>query len=140
MVYLAGKTATVLGDPDQPHTYTFIPDIGEGLAVLGLHPDAPGQVWHLPNDPDTRTTRQLVEIAYQLAGRPKARVRRLPAWLIRIAAKELYEMTYLFEEPFVVDSSRIAGRLGVPATPVEEALAATMETYVSRGAGAALKK
>ena len=25
---LAGKTATVLGDPDQPHTYTFIPDIG----------------------------------------------------------------------------------------------------------------
>ena len=57
---LAGKTASVLGDPDQPHTYTYIPDIGEGLAVLGEHPDAPGQVWHLPNDPDTRTTRQLV--------------------------------------------------------------------------------
>ena len=53
---LAGKTASVLGDADQPHTYTFIPDIGEGLAVLGEHPDAPGQVWHLPNDPDTRTT------------------------------------------------------------------------------------
>jgi hypothetical protein len=34
---LAGKTATVLGDPDQPHTYTYIPDIGEGLAVLGEH-------------------------------------------------------------------------------------------------------
>ena len=27
---LAGKTASVLGDPDQPHTYTYIPDIGEG--------------------------------------------------------------------------------------------------------------
>ena len=51
---LAGKTATVLGDPDQPHTYTYIPDIGEGLAVLGEHPDAPGEVWHLPNDPHTR--------------------------------------------------------------------------------------
>ena len=48
---LAGKTATVLGDPDQPHTYTYIPDIGEGLAVLGVHPAAPGEVWHLPNDP-----------------------------------------------------------------------------------------
>ena len=32
-------------------TYTYIPDIGEGLAVLGEHPDAPGEVWHLPNDP-----------------------------------------------------------------------------------------
>ena len=51
---LAGKTASVLGDLDQPHTYSYIPDIGEGLAVLGEHPDAPGEVWHLPNDPDTR--------------------------------------------------------------------------------------
>ncbi len=75
---LAGGTATVLGDPDQPHTYTYVPDIGEGLAVLGEHPDAPGQVWHLPNDPDTRTTRQLVDIAYQQAGRPRGRLRRLP--------------------------------------------------------------
>jgi nucleoside-diphosphate-sugar epimerase len=65
---LTGKTATVLGDPDQPHTYTYIPDIGEALAVLGDHPDAPGQVWHLPNDPDTHTTRQLVDIIYQHAG------------------------------------------------------------------------
>ena len=69
---LAGGTATVLGDPDQPHTYTYVPDIGEGLAVLGEHPDAPGQVWHLPNDPDTRATRQLVDIAYQ-QGRPPPR-------------------------------------------------------------------
>jgi hypothetical protein len=57
---LNGKTATVLGAPDQPHTYTYIPDIGEGLVVLGEHPDAPGQVWHLPNDPETRSTRQMV--------------------------------------------------------------------------------
>ena len=48
---LAGKTATVLGDPDQPHTYTFIPDIGEGLAILGEHPDATGRAWHLPERP-----------------------------------------------------------------------------------------
>ena len=66
---LAGKTASVLGDLDQPHTYSYIPDIGEGLAVLGEHPDAPGEVWHLPNDPDTRTTRQLVDIVYRHAGR-----------------------------------------------------------------------
>ena len=36
--------------------------------MLGEHPDAAGQVWHLPNDPDTRTTRQLGEFAFQLAG------------------------------------------------------------------------
>src|SRR5215203_393418 len=80
---LAGRTATVLGDPDQPHTYTFVPDIGEGLAVLGEHPDATGQVWHLPNDPVTRTTRQLVDTVYRQAGRPRGRLRRLSPVLLR---------------------------------------------------------
>src|ERR687884_1278535 len=81
---LAGKTASVLGDPDQPHTYTYIPDIGEGLAALGEHPDAPGEVWHLPNDPDTKTTRQLVDTIYRHAGHPRGRLRAIPAPLLRI--------------------------------------------------------
>ena len=132
---LEGKTATVLGDPEQPHTYTYVPDIGEGLAILGEHPDAPGQVWHLPNDPDTRTTRQLVDIAYRLAGQPRSRLRRLPPVLLRAVGlvnptmRELVEMQYQFEEPFVVDSSKITNKLGVEATPVEEALAETLRSY-----------
>jgi nucleoside-diphosphate-sugar epimerase len=132
---LAGRTATVLGDPDQPHTYTYVPDIGEGLAALGEHPDAPGQVWHLPNDPDTRTTRQLVEIAYRQAGQPRSKLRRLPPLLLRALGlikptlRELVEMQYQFEEPFVVDSSKIANKLGVEATAVEDALAHTLRAY-----------
>ena len=135
---LAGKTANLLGDPDQPHTYTYIPDIGEGLAVLGEHPDASGEVWHLPNDPDTRTTRQLVETIYQQAGRSHVKVRELPSWLLRAVGlvnptvRELIEMQYQFEEPFVVDSSKIASRLGVSATPLDQALADTLATYRER--------
>src|SRR6185436_8547102 len=102
---LNGKTASVLGDPDQPHTYTYIPDIGEGLAVLGEHPDSPGQVWHLPNDPDTRTTRQLVDTVYRLADQPHSRLRQIQPLLVRLAAptnrtlRELLEMRYQFDEP-----------------------------------------
>jgi nucleoside-diphosphate-sugar epimerase len=125
----------VLGDPDQPHTYTFIPDIGEGLAVLGDHPDAPGQVWHLPNDPETRTTRQLVDLVYRQAGRPRGRVRAVPPLLLRAmglvnpTVRELVEMQYQFEEPFIVDSSKITNKLGVEATPAEQALEDTMRDY-----------
>jgi len=132
---LGGKTATVMGDPDQPHTYTWIPDIGEGLAVLGEHPDAPGEVWHLPNDPETRTTRQLVETVYRLAGQPRARLRSMPPLLLRAVGlfnptvRELIELQYEFQEPFVVDSSKIAAKLDVHATPVEQALAETLATY-----------
>jgi len=132
---LDGKTATVLGDPDQPHTYTYIPDIGEGLAVLGEHPDAPGDVWHLPNDPDTRTTRQLVDVAYRSAGQSRTKLRVLPPLLLRALAlanptvRELLEMQYQFEEPFIVDSSKITNKLGVTATPLDQAVADTLTTY-----------
>jgi nucleoside-diphosphate-sugar epimerase len=132
---LAGKTATVIGDPDQPHTYTYIPDIGEGLAVLGEHPDAPGEVWHLPNDPHTRTTRQLVDAIYQLAGQPKTKLRGIPPLLLRAVGvvnptvREILELQYEFQEPFIVDSTKIATKLDVHATPLDQALADTLATY-----------
>jgi nucleoside-diphosphate-sugar epimerase len=132
---LTGKTATTLGNLDQPHTYTYIPDIGEGLAVLGEHPDAPGQVWHLPNDPDTRSTRQLVDTVYQHAGQPRTKVRAIPPLMLRglglvnPTVRELVEMQYQFEEPFIVDSTKIATKLGVHATPIDEALADTLTSY-----------
>jgi nucleoside-diphosphate-sugar epimerase len=139
---LAGRTATVFGDPDMPHTYTYIPDIGEGLAVLGEHPAAAGQVWHLPNDPDTRSTRQLVDMVHTLAGQDRSRLRSVPPLLLRAfglvnkPVRELVEMQYQTAEPFVVDSSKIATLLGVHATPLEQALAHTLDTYrtpTSRG-------
>jgi nucleoside-diphosphate-sugar epimerase len=132
---LTGGAATVLGDPNQPHTYTYIPDIAEGLAVLGEHPAAPGEVWHLPNDPDTRTTRALVELAYTAAGRPGASVRSTPTLLLRAlglvnpTVRELVEMLYEFEEPFVVDSSKITIRLGVTHTPYSAGIAHTLRSY-----------
>ena len=134
---LAGKSASVLGDPDQPHTYTYISDIGEGLAVLGEHPDAPGEIWHLPNDPDTKTTRQLVEIIFRDAGRPDTKLRTVPTVVLRTMGlfnptmRALLEMQYLYVEPFVVDSTKIATRLGVHATPVQDALAETLASYRS---------
>jgi nucleoside-diphosphate-sugar epimerase len=138
---LTGSTAQVLGDPDQPHTYTYVPDIGEGLALLGEHRDAAGQVWHLPNDPDTLTTRQLVDLVYRIAGQPRARLRRIRPVILRTTAlvngtlRELLEMQYQFEEPFVVDSAKISTELGAGFTPVAQALTETVESYrAARGA------
>lgn len=132
---LRGGTASVLGDPDQPHTYTYLPDVGEALAALGEHPDAVGEVWHLPNDPATRATRALVDLVYRAAGQPRTRLRGTPTWLLRLAglanpgARESVEMNYEFTAPFVVDSSRITDKFGLRATPVEDALAETLACY-----------
>jgi len=121
--------------PGQPHTYTYLPDIGEGLAALGEHPEAPGEVWHLPKDPRTRTTRQLVQVIYRLAGQPTTKLRITPVLLLRAlgvtnpTVRELLELRYEFQEPFIVDSTKIATKLAVHATPLDQALAGTVATY-----------
>ncbi len=132
---LHGGAAHVLGDPDQPHTYTYVPDIGDGLAVLGTHPAAEGQIWHLPSDPVPHTTRELVDIVYQFAGRGAARLHGTPAWQLRLVgltnpdARESIEMLYQFTEPFLLNSEKIGEKLGVRATPINDALEATVENY-----------
>src|SRR5215471_1333095 len=60
------KPAQVLGDPDQPHTYTFIGDFARALAVLGERNEALGEVWHVPSAP-TITTRQFIELIAEQA-------------------------------------------------------------------------
>lgn len=130
---LADKTASVMGDPDMPHTYTFIPDIGEHLVRLGERDDALGRVWHLPS-PETRTTREVIGLVYQAAGtRPRLRV--TPAWLMRAlglvnrTVREVNEMAYEFDEPFVVDASRAETELGLRATPLADAVQQTVHWY-----------
>jgi nucleoside-diphosphate-sugar epimerase len=130
---LAGKTASVLGDPTVPHTYTFVPDIGESLVRLGERDDALGRIWHLPS-PETRTTRDVVALVYQAAGtRPRLRV--TPGWQLRAlglvnrTVREINEMRYEFEEPFVVDASRTETELGLRATALADAVEQTVRWY-----------
>src|SRR5918994_4537813 len=71
---LAGRPAQVLGDPDVPHTVTYIDDFGRALVTLGEREGAQGQVWHVPC-PETVTMRRFVEMVFEAAGhhsRPRA--------------------------------------------------------------------
>ena len=103
-------------------------------------PTRPAQVWHLPNDPDTRTTRQLVDIAFRLAGQPRTRLRQISPdgphrRIANPTLRELLEMQYQFEEPFIVDSSKITNTLGVHATQSNRPSAETLATYRTAATG-----
>jgi nucleoside-diphosphate-sugar epimerase len=128
-----GKTSQLAGDPDQPHTYTYTPDIGRGLVILGEREEALGQAWHLPS-PETLTTRQFVELIFEEVGKP-ARVQAAPKILLRTLGlfnpgiRETIEMLYEFEEPFVVDHSKFEQAFGEQATPLREAIRGTVRWY-----------
>jgi nucleoside-diphosphate-sugar epimerase len=131
-----GKSAQVAGDPDQPHTYTYAPDVGRGLTILGEREEALGQAWHLPS-PETLTTRQFVEMIFEEVGKP-ARIQAASKILLRAMGlfdpgmREMIEMLYEFEEPFVVDHSKFQQAFGEQATPLREAIGETVRWYRSK--------
>jgi nucleoside-diphosphate-sugar epimerase len=120
-----------------PHTYTFIADIGENLVGLGERDEALGRVWHLPS-PETRTTRDVVALVYQAAG-TRPRLKLTPAWqmralgLVNRTVREINEMRYEFDEPFIVDASRAETELGLGATPLTDAVEQTVRWYREQG-------
>jgi nucleoside-diphosphate-sugar epimerase len=128
-----GKSAQVAGDPDQPHTYTYAPDIGRGLVILGEREEALGRAWHLPS-PETVTTREFVGMIFEEVGKP-ARLQAAPKLVLRALGlfnpplRETIEMLYEFEEPFVVDDSRFEREFGEQATPLREAIQRTVRWY-----------
>jgi nucleoside-diphosphate-sugar epimerase len=138
---LAGKKTQVMGNPDQPHTYSYIPDIAKGLAILGERDEADGEAWHLPNAP-ALTTRQFIEQVYAAAG-TEAVIQAMPRLMVNVVGlfngnvRELKEMLYEFEEPYVVDHSRFEAAFGNHATPLPEAIETTVAWYRAnpRGAG-----
>jgi nucleoside-diphosphate-sugar epimerase len=133
---LEGRPVYLLGDPDAPHTYTYIDDFARALVTLGGDERALGEVWHVPSA-ETPTTREFVELVCAVAG-TRARVRTVPSWLFRVVAqlspmlRELRETSYQFEAPFVVDHSKFATTFGADPTPHEEAVRATLDWYRER--------
>ena len=130
---IKGGKAEVYGRPDALHTYTYVVDFGEALVRLALDERSLGKPWHVPNAP-TVTNGEFLARAARTAGSEPRSVRRT-AMQLRMAglfikpAREVIEMLYEFEEDFVVDHSAYAAVFGDHATPLDEALAATVEWW-----------
>jgi nucleoside-diphosphate-sugar epimerase len=135
---VAGKRADFIGNPDLPHTYSYIPDIAAGLATLGTDERAVDGVWHLPG-PETVTTRQLLELVAGEVEHPVG-VRSLPKLAVRALGlfnptiRELVEISYEFEQPFVLDTTKYQSTFATEATPLATAITATVAWYRSRNA------
>ena len=130
---LAGKAANVTGDPGSRHTYTFVDDFARGLLILGDRDEALGQTWHVPSA-ETMTTRRFVELIFEELGRPP-RIQAAPRWMLSLVGmfdpvvRELSEILYQTERPFVVDHSKFERAFGAHSTPHPEAIRATLDWY-----------
>ena len=138
----AGKKVQALGDPDAPHTVTFIPDFARAIIELAGHDEAYGEAWHVPSAPAI-SFRALAELAASVSGSPAVRVSRVPRPLLRMVGvfsppvREMVEMLYEFEQPFIVDDHKIRAAFGLAETPLEDALRVTATWWRREFAAAA---
>lgn len=130
---LTGKPAQVLGDPDVPHSVTYIDDFARALVALAERDDAAGEVWHVPSAPPV-TMREFVALVFAEANRPP-QLRAAPRWGIRLAAlvnptmRAVREQLYQHERPWVLDSTKFERAFGWAATPLPESVRATAEWF-----------
>jgi nucleoside-diphosphate-sugar epimerase len=134
---LNGRTVRVLGDPDVAHTWTYIDDVARALVVLGTDERAWGRAWHVPSGP-ARSQRQMVEAFAHAAAVPTPRVVGTPTWALRAlgflspTVRELDEIRYQFERPFVMESTAFTDNFGVPPTPLDRSALATVRWWRGR--------
>ncbi|MBI5564157.1 MAG: NAD-dependent epimerase/dehydratase family protein [Chloroflexi bacterium] len=130
---LQGKAASVAGNLDAKHSFTYIDDVGKALVILGECDEALGKAWHVPNAPVT-TTRHFIKLIFEELGQP-AKMNSMGKLMLSIgglfvpAAREMVEMLYEFEQDFVVDGSLFIRTFGLKATPYHEGIKATVAWY-----------
>lgn len=131
---LNGKSISVLGRSDVVHSWTYVDDVVTTMIVVAGDDRALGRAWHVPTVAPL-TVEQLVAEFAAVADVDTVRVTSIPTALMRLAGvfspmiRELPEMVYQFERPFVIDASDTTEIFGVEATPLTEQLRATIDSY-----------
>jgi nucleoside-diphosphate-sugar epimerase len=119
---LQGKTVSVQGSADQPHTWTDVRDMGRALATVATEESAWGRVWHAPSNAP-RTQAEAVNDVLASVGAKPVTVKAMPNALLTLAApfvpivRELRETLYQFTSPYLMDSSAITEAFGLEPTP-----------------------
>lgn len=128
---LQGKKVRVVGDPDVPHSWTYVEDVATCLVACALDDSCWGRPWHVPTNLP-RSSRQVIDDLADSAGLPRVGVAAVPPAMLRLAglvsplARELTSTVYQFEMPFVIDDRETRAHFRLQPTPWHEVLRATL--------------
>jgi nucleoside-diphosphate-sugar epimerase len=137
-----GKPAMLVAPPDTPHDFAYVPDIARAiLTLLGAPDDAFGQVWNMPCAP-TLTPREILQIGAAAIGVP-LKVTAVPFWLVPVLGlfmrfmKEVADVGFTWDRPYLVDASKFKDRFWADATPFDVGAAETARSFAKAAGPAA---
>lgn len=131
---LAAKSVTIVGHPETIHSWSYIGDVCDTLTVLGNDDRSLGRAWHVPTVAPATATEMANSICDGAAVN-RQKVRQIPGVALRLAGlfsadiREIREMLYQFDRPFVIDATETTEVFGLKATPLDDQVAATIASY-----------
>lgn len=108
--YSKNQSAQWVGNPKMLHNFSYIPDVGKGLYILGQEPKSDNQIWHLPTAKPI-TGNEFMKLAAQIYQvEPKhTNINKLMLRLVGLFKKVVagtVEMYYQYDHDYQFDSSK----------------------------------
>lgn len=117
-----------------PHSYTYLDDIARTLSAVGRTAAPRHREYLVPNDRPL-TGNELAGLLSRLTGKelkPKAAGRGFFrfAGVFVPGAREMIEMLYEFERPFIIPGNRARDEFGIQPTPIGTGLEKTLSRHL----------
>ena len=126
---IEGKPTAFVGDLDAAHAWSFTRDVASTLVAAARYKGEWDRAFHVPSQ--YASPRELIQKTAAMLAREVSEIRSYSASdMESLGMHEAVEMSYLFESPFLVDSSDTEALLGVKASSLEEMLADTLRDHL----------
>lgn len=134
--YAAGQRAQWIGDPKVLHNFTFIPDTGKAMYLLGKNPESGNQIWHLPTAAPL-TGNEFIKLAAEVYG-VQPRFFKINKFLLRLAglfektAGGTVELYYQYDHNYNLDSSKFEKAFDFKPTTYRDGIRLMSETLYTK--------
>jgi nucleoside-diphosphate-sugar epimerase len=134
--YAKGAKAQWLGNLQKLHSFSYIPDMGKGVYLLGQNPDSDNQIWHMPTAKPL-TGKQFIDMTAKIYNvEPKVfAINKFMLWsygLFNKVVASTVEMYYQYNHDYIFDSSKFEKAFNVKPTSYEEGIKVMSETVYKR--------
>ena len=134
--YAKKQSAQWVGNPNKLHNFSYIPDMGKGMFLLGQNSSSDNQVWHMPTAAPI-TGKQYIEIAANIYGvQPKfMAVNKAMLWTFGLFKKVVMgtvEMYYQYNHDYNFNSDKFEKAFNFKPTAYRDGIKLMSETLYKK--------
>lgn len=132
-----GQRPQWLGDVNKLHNFSYIPDMGKGMFLLGQNPSSDNQIWHMPTTGPMKGI-EFIKMAAEIYGvQPKyMAANKFMLQLFGLFDKttnELVEMYYQYNHDYNFNSDKFEKAFNYKPVTYEQGLREMSQTLYKKG-------